>query len=857
MSITTERRIRSTSPIAGSQYAEQIALEMEAVRAGREHYRRLMLEAEKRGDSASLKPVERMLVYWLRPFSEAIRTEKAQCAAGASSDARQIYGPVLRCLKSRELAVIALHETLGTLVPSPGGAKFASLAYAVGRAVVAELHNDRFKDADKGKPQRERLRHQLVRRWRRLTPGRWNWWAKRNLDDPYTSKVLYTQTGGALLWLLIGAASAAGYDEPFKCAFIHEHRRGQGARRPAYVRLAPEVERLIADGHEIRSALRPLYGPMIVPPFEWARGEEGGYVRIRTPFVSKISRAQRAAIEQADMDRTYQAVNALSTAPWRINCAVMKTMAAEAKGGGGTLLLPAFVEHPPPPKPPQVKGSKGALKRHARRMREFDPYDTPYPPRPADYATNEESKNAHTRECRRLSRHNIRARADRRVFGMMMDIARRHAKRTAIYFPHQLDFRGRCYPIPTYLNHHGDDTNRGLLECAHPRPMDDRAWRWLKIHAANTYGIDKGSFDERVAWTDAHMDAIKECARDPRCDFWRHADESQPGACDGKPWQFLAACLALATPSVAERLPVQLDGTCNGLQHYAAMLRDSTGARAVNLLPGDRPADIYADVAAVARREAGVLMEHGDELAAAVYELIGRRTVKQPTMTTVYGVTAVGARQQVESKLHDIIPGDDPATKKKRYQAAMLIANLALKGAREACPAAAAAMDWLTRCAKLIAKKDRLVAWTTPVGFPVVQPYRNWRVATIRTVVQDVRLLIDDENVPVAVGRQVKGAAPNFVHSLDKSHMMRTAIRCRDEGVWFAMIHDSYWTHAADADRLNRILREEFVAMHARPQLEVLRDELRAKHPDIDFPEPPVAGTLDLRQVLDSEYFFS
>lgn len=35
-----------------------------------------------------------------------------------------------------------------------------------------------------------------------------------------------------------------------------------------------------------------------------------------------------------------------------------------------------------------------------------------------------------------------------------------------IYFPHNMDFRGRVYPIPPHLNHMGADVNRGLLEFA-------------------------------------------------------------------------------------------------------------------------------------------------------------------------------------------------------------------------------------------------------------------------------------------------------------------------------------------------------------------------------------------------------
>lgn len=37
------------------------------------------------------------------------------------------------------------------------------------------------------------------------------------------------------------------------------------------------------------------------------------------------------------------------------------------------------------------------------------------------------------------------------------------------------------------------------------------------------------------------------------------------------------------------KLPIHQDGSCNGLQHYAALGRDESGGRAVNLLPVDKP----------------------------------------------------------------------------------------------------------------------------------------------------------------------------------------------------------------------------------------------------------------------------
>lgn len=45
--------------------------------------------------------------------------------------------------------------------------------------------------------------------------------------------------------------------------------------------------------------------------------------------------------------------------------------------------------------------------------------------------------------------------------------------------------------------------------------------------------------------------------------------------------------------------PVHQDGSCNGLQHYAALGGDAAGARAVNLAPLARPQDVYSAVAAL------------------------------------------------------------------------------------------------------------------------------------------------------------------------------------------------------------------------------------------------------------------
>ncbi|RKP05385.1 DNA-dependent RNA polymerase, partial [Thamnocephalis sphaerospora] len=161
-----------------------------------------------------------------------------------------------------------------------------------------------------------------------------------------------------------------------------------------------------------------------------------------------------------------------------------------------------------------------------------------------------------------------------------IEIARAFLGET-IYFPHNLDFRGRAYPIPPLFNHLGNDICRGLLLFAEGKELGARGLSWLKIHLASLSGYDKHSFAERIEFVNNHLEDIFDSADHPLTgkNWWRKAED---------PWQCLAACIelteALRSPDPEKyksRLPIHQDGTCNGLQHYAALGGDSAGATQV------------------------------------------------------------------------------------------------------------------------------------------------------------------------------------------------------------------------------------------------------------------------------------
>src|SRR3546814_14050283 len=65
-------------------------------------------------------------------------------------------------------------------------------------------------------------------------------------------------------------------------------------------------------------------------------------------------------------------------------------------------------------------------------------------------------------------------------------VARKFAPEDAVYFPHELDFRGRVYPIPVFgPSPQGSDFQKALIEFADGMPLGEEGRRWLLIHIAN------------------------------------------------------------------------------------------------------------------------------------------------------------------------------------------------------------------------------------------------------------------------------------------------------------------------------------------------------------------------------------
>lgn len=639
-------------------------------------------------------------------------------------------------------------------------------------------------------------------------------------------------------------------------AFMHVKLHGSQGNLGA-IRAHPRVVDLFKDTAVGYSHVTTF--PMVVPPRPWTRPDKGGYLRQRVPLIRPCGSKIQAKVlaEGVHMPQVYEGLNVLGSVPWRINNEVLDVLKAVWEGGGGIADVPPHVDMPLPDEPDV-----------------------------SDIADAEEAKlvlRRFNRTLKKVRQGNADLHSLRCDMKLKLRVADMFKEEPNVYFPFNMDFRGRVYPVPPHLNHMGADVCRGLLTFADSKPLGERGLYWLQVHISNLFGVDKVSFDDRVAYVQEHMSEVFDTADRPLDgrQWWLKADS---------PWQALAACMELAAAMRSDdplayctRLPVHQDGSCNGLQHYAALGRDEPGAKAVNLVGHPKPQDVYSEVLRLvqSRIEADAdapdppadMPEHeravaeGDRAAARfVRGHVNRKVVKQTVMTSVYGVTFIGAREQIRARLQEKF---DPAVNEDAakmhvddldnavYQASIYLAKTTLGSLGEMFAAADAIKDWLSHASRVAAQHNQPMCWITPLGLPVVQPYRRHQAVLVRTVLQDVCVIDDSDKLPVSSQRQKSAFPPNYVHSLDSTHMFLTAIDCAQKGLTFTAVHDSYWTHPCDVDVMSASLREQFVKLYSMPLLEDLRSQLQLRFPETTFPELPERGVLDLNHVKESSYFFS
>ena len=443
-----------------------------------------------------------------------------------------------------------------------------------------------------------------------------------------------------------------------------------------------------------------------------------------------------------------------------------------------------------------------------------------------------------------------------------------------IYFPFNIDYRGRIYALSSFLSPQGTDFSKSLLLFSKPKPLTkvDNI-KYFYIHGANLAGVDKVSIEDRIKFIKDRQSLWLSIANEPtKFTEWSEMDE---------PWQFLAWCFEykkfIDYLSKNNNNPIgfqtgiiiAFDGSCSGLQHFSALLRDTEGAKVTNLIPNEKPKDIYQEVAnEVIKALEYDVCNNKPEADLALQWLgfgITRSVTKRPVMTLAYGATKFGFQEQI---LEDtLIPAIQKGctlfpdkVKSARYLADKIWIALSSK-----INSAISGMEYLKEISKVLNKDNQLVVWRTPLGLPICQGYlKVAENSIIKVRVQGIRLetaYINYNNLKLDKNKNKNGISPNFIHSLDASHLMLTVQNCKDKDVVsFSTIHDSFGTELEDCDILFTTVRQSFVQLYTEYEpLELLKESIKLivdDEDEIDNIAEPVKGQLDLNNVLESSYCF-
>lgn len=367
--------------------------------------------------------------------------------------------------------------------------------------------------------------------------------------------------------------------------------------------------------------------------------------------------------------------------------------------------------------------------------------------------------------------------------------------------------------------------------------------------------------------------------------------------------------------SYESQLECYIDGSNNGSQHLSALTKDEITAPHVNLVPLDLPGDLYryvADhiwkhldevVAAMSKADVKACDTFIDSLielkkqigqaepksefrnklvdkirrfkddhqeiankAAPVYWARvkdykqRRKIVKRNIMTLPYGGTAYGLGQQQidDARKHGI----DLLLHMEHKWGAYLGREI-FEDCRVSLKRPMQLLSVFEEAGRKADAKGEFLSWTVPVtNFPVVQNYTEGRVKKIwvqygpplgernstgyyANTLQLAVCFIEDA-IP-SKGKQSQGASPNSIHSLDAAHLALTVHRAEFP---ITTIHDSFGSLLADMPMLYKLIRETFVELYESEPLDRLMADIGGDISNVQF------GTLDIREILDSEYCF-
>ena len=635
--------------------------------------------------------------------------------------------------------------------------------------------------------------------------------------------------------------------------------RGKNGKSRSIVKATEALVTSLYDRMAQCENLFTMYYPMVVKPIKWSADNlmHGAYITEHvTPY--KLVKGAKVSylndLANVEMSKTYDAVNAIQETAFRVNKTMVDVLdwAFTQNRGIGGLPISQNIEIPEPPH---------------------------------NIEQDEEVLQLYKKACYKVHDKNRRSISARGAILRTIHLANKFAKYDNIYFPHDLDSRGRIYPKPSYLNPQGTGYVKSLLEFGEGKALNDGGdVAFIAITGANAYGEDKISLQARVDWVFDNEEMILSVANDCKSDQrWTQADS---------PFEFLRFCLewqGINEQGVGyiSHLPCPVDATCSGLQHFSAMLRDRIGGFAVNLTECDERQDIYGLVAdktiasvtkdLTSKNKQGSEPKEGEDnrpsvamLAQIALDLgINRKLCKRPVMIVPYSGTFSACMGYTEEyyverfEKGEVCPLDEKTF--SRYFIPFIAKHI-WSSIDTTVVAARDTMNWMKQIAKLASTSESPapIQWTTPTGFIVQQAKYKSTEHKIKTYLdgKQIRLSVRRDTKKLDPRKNASSLSPNYIHSQDAAHLMLTICKALStgNGMSFAMVHDSFACHASDMRVfLDDCISPAFYEMYKDGEnLNRFLEEMKINiDPNAEIPPLPSMGDLNIEEVLYSDFFFS
>lgn len=865
--------------------AEQMRLEQASFDGGVERYKRAQQRAIESGEASATNSSRRLTKEFIEPMSEGIEAYIAHVRAKGGRPAKAV--PYLECVPPLTLAYLTVKTVLDML---PMDGSLQHVAIKIGGRIEDQARFTKIEDVAPGyvkkvKETLKRVRSKSYRHQREVMAA-----AERKLTDQKTGpyaididrwaewpKADLLHVGLTMIEVMTQTLTFQG-ESVFR---VSRHSR----RDPYHIEISGKVSDWCSEFDEFIGQMSPDYSPCVVPPRAWKGPKNGGYympeVARTLPLVKVYNRKHLKRLTYDQMPEVYDALNALQEVPWEINTSVLDT-AQEVNKLDLAIGMPQAEPFRPPEAPvrPELEGLRGEDLKNAMTADEFQEFKE----------WKGEARKVYEAENTRASKYMDASRA--------LQAARTFSRYPALYFVYTLDSRSRVYCRSSQFGPQGGDLQKALVRFHNAEPLGEHGRYWLAIQGANVWGEDKVSFDEREAFIAGMEEQIRDIAADPLTfREWANAD---------KPWQFLAWALewnellewedeGRDAADFLSRTPVAQDGSCSGIQHYSAMLRDGRGGAAVNLTPSDKPQDIYGAVAEVVTRKMQGITS-GDlkvEVNSAGKELdeqtiaklckawlstgVDRKLCKKSVMTLAYGSTMLTCRASISDRLDEldseeqarakaagrspnpVHPFGDNASELPAQDGVAVCTRLLWDSIGEVVVAARHGMAFIQKVAGQVAKANMPLEWTTPTGFIVEQAtYQRKRKIVYTQLLGKAEFSVLEDTDDIDVNKMKSSAAPNYVHSMDASHLIRSVNAFKRAGLGsVAVIHDSFGTHAGKTEALRGCLKAEFVELYMEDWLTSFKDEVEELIKEEIDEEVPMIGTLDLLDIFSAEYAFA